>query len=163
MSRQSRNLFAASQEALKSTQTFKHGAVITGKGGKIIVSGHNKGNRTKVLNHVFTCVHAEMDVINKFMNGFLIPKYGNNYKKHTKKYDVWVVRLDGTLNNGYASSKPCHYCSVLLKNYGFNKIYFTKDNNTIECTRVDHLVSDHKSACQKKSEQLNLDSKLRLF
>ena len=162
MSRNNRIISVASNEALKSTQCFRHGAVITGKGGKVLCTGYNKGNRSKLLGKVFTCVHAEMDVINKFMNGFLIPKYGNNYKKHTKKYDVWVVRLDGTQDHGYASSKPCHYCSLLLKNYGFNKIYFTKDNSTLECVRVDDLVSSHKSACQRKSENLIMDSKHRL-
>ena len=42
---------------LNSKQTFRHGAVIIGPGGKMICSGYNKGNRTKILDKVFTKNH----------------------------------------------------------------------------------------------------------
>jgi len=160
MSRQSRNLFAASQEALKSTQTFKHGAVITGKGGKIIVSGHNKGNRTKVLNHVFTCVHAEMDVMNKLINCVLIPKYGKDYKKHIKKYSIWVVRLENRDEIKYTYSKPCFYCSRLMKYYGFSNVYYTVNNEIVNKEKVELLESSHKSDCQMKGDNVTNIMKL---
>ena len=113
MSRDLRIMAVASTEALKSTQNYKHGAVITGKGGKVLCSGYNKGNRSKVLDNIFTCVHAEMDVINKFINGTLKPKYGSNFLKHTKKYNIWVVRLRNTDEIKYTMSKPCFYCCSL--------------------------------------------------
>tara|TARA_B110001469_G_C9628859_1_gene314277 strand:- start:1071 stop:1514 length:444 start_codon:yes stop_codon:yes gene_type:complete len=144
----------ASVEALKSTQNFKHGAVITGKGGKVLCSGYNKGNRSKVLDSIFTCVHAEMDVINKFVNGTLRPKYGRNFLKHTKKYNIWVVRLQNTEDIKYTMSKPCFYCCLLLKKYGFFKVYYTLDEHTIQCMKISELDSNHKSKCQLKMENL---------
>ena len=154
MSRDLKIMNVASAEALKSTQNFKHGAVITGKGGKVLCSGYNKGNRSKVLNGTFTCVHAEMDVINKFVNGTLRPKYGRNFLKHTKKYNIWVVRLQNTEDIKYTMSKPCFYCCSLLKKYGFFKVYYTLDEHTIQCTKISELNSNHKSKCQVKMEHL---------
>ena len=154
MSRDLKIMSAASTEALKSTQNYKHGAVITGKGGKVLCAGYNKGNRSKVLNSIFTCVHAEMDVINKFINGTLRPKYGRNFLKHTKKYNIWVVRLQNTKDIKYTMSKPCFYCSSLLKKYGFKKVYYTLDEHTIQCTKISELDSNHKSNYQRSIERI---------
>lgn len=163
MSKYSRVISVAQNEALKSTQCFRHGAVITGKGGKIRCRGYNKGNRTKLLGNIFTCMHAEMDVINKFINGFLIPKYGNNFRKHTKKYDIWVVRLMGTKLTKLALSQPCYQCSNILKYYGFNKVYYTIDNTTLRCIKIVELVSTHTSVCQRKTAALNQNITRRLL
>ncbi len=154
MSRDLKFMAAASDEALKSKQKHKHGAIITGKGGKILCSGYNKGNRSKVLNQTYSGVHAEMDVINKFITGTLIPKYGRNFVKHTKKYNVWVVRVKNTLDNNYTFSKPCFYCSALLKKYGFFKVYYTLDEHNIQCTKISELDSTHKSNSQRYIEKI---------
>lgn len=154
MSRCSKIISIAMSQALNSTQTFKHGAVITGKGGKVLCVGFNKGNRTKIMNKIYTCVHAEMDVLNKFINGYLKPKYGKNYKKHTKKYCVWVVKIQNVNSNKVSFSKPCFYCSRLLKAQGFSKVYFSYDESTIECIKINDLVSNHKSHCQLKVESV---------
>lgn len=154
MCRQAKTMFAASQEALKSKQTFRHGAVITGKGGKIVVAGYNKGNRTKVLNHVFTCVHAEMDAMHKLINCVLIPKYGKDYKKHIKKYSIWVVRLENSEEIKYTYSKPCFYCSQLMKQYGFSNVYYSIDDDKIIKEKVTLLSSNHKSNCQIKGDSV---------
>ena len=161
-SRYHKILSVASRNAEKSDQTFQHGAVIT-QGSKVLEEGYNKGNRTKILDHVFTCAHAEMDVLNKFINGYLIPKYGRNFTKHTNKYSVWVVRLNKQDKTRFTDSKPCHYCSTLLKKYGFSKVYFTTNNNMLQVQKVCDLVSDHKSNCQLKSEQVDTSLKLRLL
>lgn len=163
MSKYCRNIGIASEEALKSTQSYRHGAVITGKGGKVVATGYNKGNRTKVLNHIFTCVHAEMDAINKLINCVLIPKYGRHFKKHTNKFSIWIVRLENSPEIKYAYSKPCYYCSKLMKEYGFSKVYFTIDKETILTEKVCQLVPTHKSDCQVKSETVDTNIKFKLF
>ena len=163
MTKESRNLFAASQEALKSEQTFRHGAVITGRGGKILAAGYNKGNRTKVLNYVFTCVHAEMDAISKLVNRVLIPKYGNDFRKHTNKYTIWVVRLQKGYELKYTNSRPCYYCTKIMQDYGFSKVCYTIDDNTIKKQKVNTLIPEHKSYCQVKSDNVNTNIRFKLF
>ena len=163
MSREDKIMSLAIEQALLSTQTFRHGAVITGKGGKIFCKGYNKGNRTKILNNIFTCTHAEMDVVNKLINGILYPKYGKNYKKHCKKYSIWVTRIDNntSLPNSIkkTDSKPCFYCGNLIKKLGFNKVHYSiHGNKTISC-KISALDFSHKSECQEKAE---LNQNLRL-
>lgn len=179
MSRNTKIINLATEEALKSTQTFRHGAVITKGSGKIICSGYNKGARTKILNQVFTCTHAEMDVLNKLVNCFLIPKYGKNYKQHCKKYSIWVTRIQ---RNGIdhlktpknkkkqsleehlpiinSDSKPCYFCSKMLKEFGIKRVYYTISSNEIEVSNVDQLISNHKSDCQLKTEDFFKNNKI---
>jgi len=165
MSRNYKIMGKAIEEALNSTQTFKHGAVITCRGNKIICSGYNKGNRSKILNRVFTCTHAEMDVLNKLVNSYLIPKYGKKYKDYTKKYTLWVTRLQNDMSCGIKTSvsKPCYYCTKILKEYGIKKVYYTLGDNEIECCKVENLESTHKSNCQLTSENVETCIKLKHF
>lgn len=167
MSREDKIMNIAIEQALMSTQTFRHGAVITGKGGKIFCKGYNKGNRTKILNNIFTCTHAEMDVINKLINGILYPKYGKNYKKHCKKYSIWVARINNSTSSPNSikktDSKPCFYCGKLIKELRFNKVYYSTLNDQIICCKIEHLECSHKSNCQQKAEHnLHIQSKNRI-
>lgn len=154
MSRDTKIIQKAVEQALNSTQTFKHGAVITGPGGKIICMGYNKGNRTKILNKIFTCTHAEMDVLNKLINSYLKPKYGKKYRDYIKRYTIWVTRIENDRSLGIKTSfsKPCFYCSKELINWGIKKVYYTIDNSTIVSCKTCNLNSIHKSDCQIKSE-----------
>ena len=165
MSKSLKILDKAIDEALKSTQTFKHGAVVTGPGRKIICSGFNKGNRTKILNKVFTCTHAEMDVLNKLINNYLKPKYGKKYRDYIGKYSLWVTRIENDRSCGIKTtySKPCYYCFKELEDWGIKKIYYTVDNTTTVCCKVSELNSTHKSDCQIKSEQVDTNIKLKQF
>lgn len=155
----------AVNEALNSTQTFKHGAVITGPGGKIICSGYNKGNRTKILNKVFTCTHAEMDVLNKLINTYLKPKYGKKYKDYIGKYSLWVTRLENDMTHGIKTtfSKPCYYCCKEIEEWGIKKVYYTVDNLTTIGCKPCNLNSTHKSNCQQKSDCVDTNIKLKVF
>ena len=55
----------ATQEAMKSSCTYKHGAVIM-KGGKVVARGHNS-HRTKFLDKLDYCQHAEMSAATRFI------------------------------------------------------------------------------------------------
>lgn len=179
MSRDAKIISLAAEEALKSDQTFRHGAVITKGSSKVVCLGYNKGNRTKVLNNIFTCMHAEMDALNKLVNCILIPKYGRDFKKHCKKYNIWVTRLarNGTdhlkekrsrkkclidlppKNSAFSpdllktsDSKPCFFCCKLLKEYGIKRVFYTNSYNKIEHCNISDLISTHKSDCQLKAQ-----------
>ena len=56
------------EEAKKSPCIYKLGAVITKGRTKIICRAHNNNTRTKYLNNISCCLHAEMAVATKFIN-----------------------------------------------------------------------------------------------
>ena len=166
MSKILKNINLAAEQALNSTQSFRHGAVITGPGGKVICKGFNKGNRTKILNKIFTCTHAEVDVLNKLIN-YLKHKHGKKFKDYIGRYSLWVTRIEKDQTNGIINtfSKPCFYCSKLLQEYGIKKVYYSIDSSTIKCEKIINidLSTSHKSDCQLKSELVNTSQKLRSF
>lgn len=57
----------ASLAAENSNCNQKHGALIT-KGNRVYATGSNDNMRGKFLNKIDCCMHAEMDVCNKFIN-----------------------------------------------------------------------------------------------
>ena len=93
----------------------------------------------------------------------LIPKYGRHFRKHTNKFSIWIVRLENSPEIKYAYSKPCYYCSKLMKEYGFSKVYFTIDKETILTEKVCELIPTHKSGCQLRSEKVDTNIKFKLF
>ena len=70
----------AYNEAKKSPCNFKLGAVITKGRRKIICRGFNSNMRTKYLDSVSCCQHAEMAVATKFVNSYIRP---HQYKVST--------------------------------------------------------------------------------
>lgn len=166
MSKLQKNINLAAEQALNSTQTFRHGAVITGPGGKVICKGFNKGNRTKILNKIFTCTHAEIDVLNKLTNQ-LKHKHGKKYKLFYPKYSLWVTRIEKDQSVGLikAYSKPCFYCTKILQEYGIKRVYYSLNNFVVKCEKTQNidLSLSHKSDCQLKSEQVNTSHKLKAY
>lgn len=70
----------AYNQAKYSPCNYKLGAVITKGRSKIICSGYNTNMRTKYLNEVTCCQHAEMAVATKFINSHV---RRNQYKVFT--------------------------------------------------------------------------------
>tara|TARA_B100001996_G_C18622511_1_gene578316 strand:- start:456 stop:803 length:348 start_codon:yes stop_codon:yes gene_type:complete len=103
----------AVEEAERSVQRFKHGAVIV-KGGKIVSTGFNKVSR-KCPSHMFS-VHAEVSAI-----------------KHSKvglcESHVYVVRLN---TSGLAESKPCENCQKFMKMHGVSRCFYSNSNGRYE-------------------------------
>ena len=58
----------AANESLKSNCVHRLGAVLTKGRNKIICKGYNDNMRTSYLNQITCCQHAEMSVVNKFIN-----------------------------------------------------------------------------------------------
>lgn len=133
----------ASKQAEQSTLKYQHGAILT-KGSKILATGYNK-SRSKFLNTIQTCTHAEMDVILNYFNSIGIKQ---NIKKNHKlsKCILWVVRLsrDGKLTD----SKPCCICLNYLKNIGIKKIGYSNSNGDIIISKTQYIHNDHVSYAQ---------------
>ena len=105
-----------------------------------------------------------MDALNKFVS-IQKQKYGKKYWQHPGKYSMWVTRLEnsksGEIKNTF--SKPCYFCSKLMEEYGIKRVYYTLADSSIVCTKINDLNSTHKSGCQKNSENVDTNIKLRLF
>ena len=138
-----------------SKQKFKHGCVIT-KNSKVITYGVNQGMRTKCLNNIRSCVHAEIDAANKLIK-ILKKKHGKNYKNYVSKYTLWVVRMPNFEHSDVKviESKPCYFCTRDLYRLGFEKIAYSTNKNTIVYDRLSKLIDSdlHKSNLQKIIEK----------
>ena len=123
-------------------------AIITKGKNKVLFIGHNDSNRTKCRNNISYSTHAEMSVINQFMNQVrknehkFINKQKNNYKPNRKdnrtynfnKYTLWVYRIRHDQNSSnqddfvFDMCKPCMNCCKSLKQLGFRNVIYTNEH-----------------------------------
>ena len=149
----------AFDQALLSPCKNKHGAIIT-KGSKVVCKGFNN-NRTKYLNCIDCCTHAEMDVARSFVNRYLKKQsgwrnQGNRY--NLNGYILWVVRISNPRNDclesKLTSSKPCKNCIKHLLSFGFNKIGYSDENGNIVMTNLNYMKSNHLSNAQRTTRYI---------
>ena len=142
----------ASLCAQKSKVNFRHGAVIT-KNSKVIVKGFNDGSRTKILDQIHPCVHAEINALHKLIQ-ILKKKHLHLSRKDflkllrkiLKKYIIWVVRISGNKDLqelNYSNSIPCCECIKVLKHYGMTKVGFSNQQGTIVIKKIDDIEDTH--------------------
>ena len=103
----------AIDEAYKSFQNHKHGAVVV-RGGKLIASGHNKVT-TRCPSHMFS-VHAEMAAIKHVSS-----------RAELIDCHVYVVRVGKC---GLARSDPCVLCQRFMKMHGVSRVFFSTGDET---------------------------------
>ena len=149
MCRSNKMIEHAKKQAMKSNLNYQHGAILS-KGGKILASGHNK-SRSSFMNTTQTCLHAEMDVINKYFS--IIKNKKLNLKKKQNitalsKCILWVIRLSA--NNELVSSKPCGICMKNIKKLGIKKIGYSNDYGEIIIENTKYCTSNYMSNAQKK-------------
>ncbi len=99
----------AIQEAERSGQNFKHGAVIV-RSGKILSTGHNKVT-TRCPSHMYS-IHAEMAAIKQS-------------SKQVCDSHLYVVRIN---SQGLADSRPCCMCRRFMKIHGISRVYYSTGN-----------------------------------
>jgi tRNA(Arg) A34 adenosine deaminase TadA len=158
VSRNERFLQNAILQAEKSAMNMRHGALIT-NGSKVICAKHNTGNRTKFLKQCIDInLHAEMAVVNEFINGFIRKKKKNiyisrklNINYDLSKYTIWCVRLDN--NNRLTRSGPCVTCLKRLQKLGFGKIAYSTESGKINIVKIHdykviHYTQAHKIMCK---------------
>ena len=101
----------AVQEAYRSGQNFKHGAVIV-RSGKVLSSGHNKVT-TRCPSHMYS-IHAEMAAIKQ-----------SNVKNNLDMSHLYVVRVNKC---GLAESKPCAKCQQYMRIHGIKRVFYSTGN-----------------------------------
>ena len=150
MSRKTKIINSAMEQAQLSTMPFKHGAILS-KGSKIIVKGYNR-DRSKFMNISYTSIHAEIDVIKQYCENIL--HLNVDLKSNTinipkiNRYILWVVRIDKHNNLSY--SKPCSNCLGLLKKIGIKRIGYSDKNGNIIIEKLRNVLTNYLSSAQKK-------------
>jgi len=140
----------ASMQAFKSPCTYRHGALIT-RGNVVYSKGYNTNMRTAFLGKHDCCMHAEMSVVNSFMNQYIRKKPKLQQQLHN--YTVWCVRVPrdpSLIDNGtnYVS-RPCNVCISRLREFGFGKIAFSNENGCIEILKLKSEIIGYYTTVQK--------------
>jgi|TARA_B110000046_G_C12628067_1_gene247485 tRNA(Arg) A34 adenosine deaminase TadA len=99
----------AMEEAQRSDQNFKHGALLV-KNRKIISQGHNR-TTTKCPSHMFS-IHAEIAAIKQFSE-----------KINIQNSHIYVVRINN--QSSLADSKPCYNCQHFMKLHGISRVFYS--------------------------------------
>ena len=110
----------AVDQALKSTQSYRHGAILF-KGGKVHASSFNDEN------------HAEIDCL------YSLPRCK---QVRQSRYNLLVVRVtrDGELTD----SKPCLFCiSHLRKSERIKSICYSTSDGKIVKESINSITTDH--------------------
>jgi hypothetical protein len=103
-------------------------------------------------------IHAESDAINRLKRktGF---RFG---KKNVETVNLLVIRV--TKTGIFGNSNPCIHClkdmadKTLLKGYKIDYVYFSNDNNQLECYKLIDLIKTseiHVSSYYKNSSYVN--------
>ena len=123
-------------------------AIITKGKNKVLFIGHNDSNRTKCRNNLSFSTHAEMSVVNQFMNHVRKNehKFINKSKSKNRlnrrgqrtynfsKYTMWVYRIRHNQKSSrqndfvFDMCKPCMHCCASLKELGFRKVIYTNED-----------------------------------
>ena len=67
--------------------------------------------------------------------------------KKPKNLNMMVVRIDA--NGLLTNARPCCHCTLMMKNIGINKVYYSMDNKII-CEKVSDMISINSSNSWKK-------------
>ncbi len=62
-----------------------------------------------------------------------------------------VIRIDA--NGLFKNARPCYRCTLMLKNIGINKVYYSIDNNIV-CEKVCDMISINSSNMWKHTDRI---------
>lgn len=102
-------ILKAIEEANRSDQNFKHGAILV-KNKKVVATGHNHVTK-KCPAHMHS-VHAEMAAI----------KQSKEKSSVINNSHIYVVRVNSC---GLADSKPCCLCQQFMKMHGVSRVFYS--------------------------------------
>ena len=142
MGRPERLTSIAYSNAERSNLKIKHGAVMS-KGGKPIYQGMNT-SRTKSLNDIYYCEHAEVNVVRQFITRMSRRKGKKWTLRSISKFIVWVVRVNVQCERHdkfkVTESKPCQKCIETLRGLGIRKIGYSDINGDIVVDKIDNMT-----------------------
>ena len=155
MGRPERLTSIAYSNAERSDLKIKHGAVLS-KGSKPIYQGMNT-SRTKSVNGIYYCEHAELNVVRQFINRMSRRKGKKWTMRNISKFIVWVVRVNSRclLHDDFRveESKPCQKCINTLREIGVKKIGYSNINGDIVVDKIENMTGILSGA------QMSFDSK----
>ena len=141
MGRSERLSSIAYECAKDSDLNIKHGAVVT-KGSKILFTGMNT-SRSKSLDKIYYCEHAEVNVIRQLFTRLFRKKDKKWTKRNIGKFIVWVVRVNSTCEHSddfkVTESKPCQQCIDSLRSFGFKKIGYSTIDGEMVVEKIENL------------------------
>jgi hypothetical protein len=71
--------------------------------------------------------------------------------KKLKNINIMVIRIDA--NGLLKNARPCYRCTLMLKNVGINKVYYSIDNNIV-CEKVCDMISINSSSMWKHTDRI---------
>ena len=98
------------RELHKSTLNFRHGAVLVAPGGKVVASHNRLRTNQKVKS-----IHAEVSVIQKFMNRFS--------RQLLRECILIVIRENG--KGELRNSAPCEACRKYITKHAIPVVYYS--------------------------------------
>jgi hypothetical protein len=103
-------------------------------------------------------MHAEVNAVCSYFGKDI--RYSDKYgwilhNKKFKKINIMVIRKknDNTLGN----SRPCYKCTLMLREIGINKVYYSMDNK-IYCEKIKNMISINISSSWKQIEIINYNN-----
>ena len=108
-------------------QRHRHGAVLV-RGGSVLnwSSNRNKVHRWAQKFRAHGCGHATHHAEVGAILGVA--------REKTQGADIYVVRINKRDN--LLLSKPCEMCQELLRHVGVKRVFYSIDDNAIECYKV---------------------------
>ena len=128
--KEERILSLASEQALKSRELKKHGAVFV-INGKVVSQGFNKPAAKKRDFSRLTTIHAENSAIIQFIRR--MPRLAS-YSRISGT--LYIVRVGN--DDCYKKSKPCCLCTPFLEGVPFVKevVYSDEDNTFFKMSKL---------------------------
>lgn len=112
----------ARKQALRSTEKFQVGAVVT-KGSRVLAAGYNTGKTHPRGSGAYSKVHAETSAICKCLRLGIDLKGASIYVFREGKEQARMAR-------------PCPCCMELIKSVGITDIYYTDRNGEVSHEHV---------------------------
>lgn len=110
-------------------ETYNHLSVIT-KGGKPICYGQNTSFRTCYKSNIMCSMHAELNVIYKYINSYSNSNYQKKYNSYDIRRKMKKIKLYVTQSN-LGNSIPCSHCFSQMNILCIGKIIFTINDKKI--------------------------------
>ena len=128
------------------------------QGSKPIGNVYSNTERNYIKGYICPAIHAEVNAISNYFGKDI--RYSDKYgwsiqKKVVKNLNILVIRKKNDESLGNA--RPCYKCTMMLKNIGVNKVYYSMDDE-IYCEKVKDMISINVSSSWKQIETTNYDT-----
>ncbi len=75
--------------------------------------------------------------------------------KKPRNLNIMVVRISA--NGQLANARPCYQCTLMLKDIGINKVYYSIEDNIV-CEKVSQMISINSSNMWKVVDRIHYNA-----